>query len=227
MKIGLTSWLSDRLANVNAGERRKFKRAVEREVEKRGQSLTSTAQLQTTSPKQTAIFASIRQLGFRGWALIVAIATIVTIAAGIPLLRSDVTIVPRVRLDPVDPFSTLYTVTNEGTFAIEDVRFTCHMNDVVVRNYKWEVRDLDGSTDPKMEYEVAARKSQDVACLFGAAELPIETAPNAPILEYGKADITMIVSYRPKLWWRRTQSERFIARTDGHGHIVDWSHQAG
>jgi hypothetical protein len=154
------------------------------------------------------------------------IGVLATIAALFLVFRSDVTITPRVRLDPADPFSTLFTVTNEGILRIEGVKFSCHMNTVEIHNYRFAVVDQDGSTDPKEEPAIAARKSQDVACLFGAVGLPIKPPPNSPPPEYHVADITLIVSYRPYFWWRRTESERFIGRTDGHGKIVEWSHQA-
>jgi len=185
---------------------------------------SATAKIPVTTSKSPSMF---RQLGIRGWGLIVAFATLVTIFCGFLIIRSDVTITPHVRLDPADPFSMLYTVTNEGSFVIKDVGFSCHMNHVEVHNYMFAVHDLPGSTDPKGEPEVAARKSQDVACLFGAAGWPIKTSPNGPPPEYHSADITLIVSYRPHFWWRRIQSERFIGRTNGHGKIVEWSHQAG
>ena len=143
------------------------------------------------------------------------------------VLRSDVSITRGTRLDPADPFSTLLTVTNEGAFDIEDVRFTCHMNDVEVRNYLVDVRNLDGATDPRWEPEIKPHKSQDVTCLFGMAGVAMRPSPNGPPLDYGAADITLCASFRPYFWWRRTQSERFIGRTDGHGKIVEWSHQAG
>lgn len=146
---------------------------------------------------------------------------------GFLAFRSDVTINPRVRLDTNDPFSTLFTITNEGFFSIEDVGFSCHMNYVEIHNYRFAVQDVDGSTDPKGEPSIEARKSQDVACKFGAIGVPIKPPPNSPPPEYHVADITLTVSYHPHFWWRRTQSERFIGRTNGHGKIIEWSHQAG
>jgi hypothetical protein len=169
---------------------------------------------------------AITRIGIRAWATIGVIGVLATIAALFLVFRSDLTITSRVRLDPVDPFSTLFTVTNEGILPIEGVKFSCHMNTVEIYNYRFAVVDQDGPTDPKEEPAIAARKSQDVTCLFGAVGLPIKPPPNGPPPEYNFADITLIVSYRPYFWWRRTESERFIGRTDGLGKIVEWSHQA-
>jgi hypothetical protein len=143
------------------------------------------------------------------------------------VFTSDVTITPRVRLDPSDPFSTLFTVTNEGAFPIENVAFACHLNYVEIRNYKIATRDQDALVDPNREPEIKGRKSQDVVCIFGVlGGVRIITPPNGPAPDYHAADITLTVSYRPYFWKRTIQSQRFVALTDGHGKIVEWAHQA-
>lgn len=208
---------------MNSSDRRRFDRAVKSEVEKRVLDHTpSNNPAVTTLAKAPSMLTRFRQLGMIGWSLLAAVITL----TGLLVFRSDVTIAPRVRLDPQDPFSTLYTVTNEGFFPIKDVQFSCRMNDAEIHNYMWAVKG-ESVTDPKSEPEIHARKSQDVVCLFGVAGNQLKPAPNAPPFEYRTADITLTVSYRPQFWLSRTQSERFIARTDGHGKIVEWSHQAG
>jgi hypothetical protein len=143
------------------------------------------------------------------------------------IFRSNVSFTPRARLVPNDPFSTLFTVTNEGVFDIKDLRFACHMNYVEIQNYRFAIKNLDGAIDPGGEPEIAAHKSQDVTCLFGTMGRETRTDPNGPLPHYGVADITLCASFRPFFWTRRKQMERFIGRTDGHGNIVEWSHQAG
>src|SRR5438270_4843685 len=135
---------------VNSADRRKFERAVKRETEKRSQDRIpsnhqgATSTQPETTLKSASTMTKFRQLGIRGWSLIVAFATIITIACGFLILRSDVTITPRVKLDLADPFSTLYTVTNEGIFPIKDVVFSCHMNEVEIQNYRFAVVNSDG-----------------------------------------------------------------------------------
>jgi len=163
-------------------------------------------------------------MGKAVWAGIGALA----ILTAYLVFTSDVTITPRVRLDPSDPFSTLFTVTNEGAFPIENVTFSCHLNYVEIRNYMVATRDQDALVDPNREPEIEGRKSQDVVCIFGVlGGVRIITPPNGPAPDYHAADITLTVSYRPYFWKRTTQSQRFVALTDGHGKIVEWAHQAG
>jgi hypothetical protein len=156
----------------------------------------------------------------------VAAASVLIGLLGFVVLRSDVNINPTVRLDLNDPFSTLFVITNEGAFSIHNVQFSCHMNDVEVRNYHLLVTDQPAPVDPPGEPSIEAHNSQDVTCFFGAMGMKIGTPRNSPRPIYNVADITLSVSYRPSFWWRRTKSQRFIARTDGHGHIVQWSHQS-
>jgi hypothetical protein len=139
---------------VNSSGRRKFERAVKREVEKRGQGHIPSSNEPTSQPvsnvKQSpSIVTKIPKLGIRGWRLIGILATILGLVGGFLRFDSDITITPRVRLDPVDPFSTLFTVTNDGVFPIKNVTFSCHMNYVEIHNYRFAVHDQDGSIDPK------------------------------------------------------------------------------
>lgn len=162
------------------------------------------------------------RVGGSTWAIIVAASVLLSFL----VFRADVSFTPRARTDPNDPFSTLFTVTNESAFDIEDGYFACHMNNVAVPNYGLAVRDLDGSVGPHYVHEIGAHKSQDVLCHFGAAGHAFVAATNAPAFEYSVADITLCASFRPYLWFRRREWERFVAVTDGHGKIVDWAHDA-
>jgi hypothetical protein len=157
------------------------------------------------------------------WGAVVGASVVLTFF----VLWSDVTITPRVKLQEDDPFSTLFTITNEGTFAIENARFSCHMNHLEIRNYHIALIDQEGAADPPGESEIAGRKSQDVDCAPGVMGVRMAPPPGGPAPEYHSADITVTVFYRPRFWpWETKQSERFIGRTDGSHRIVEWSHQA-
>jgi len=157
------------------------------------------------------------------WGLVVGAATILAFF----LFWSDVTITPRGRLKNDDLFSTLFTVTNEGTFAIRNVRFSYRMNDLEISNYGIRLKDQEGTADPRGEPEIRGRKGQDVDCVPGSMGIPIRPPPGGPTPQYRVADITLTACYRPRFWpWETKQSERFIGRTDGSHKIVEWSHQA-
>jgi len=106
---------------------------------------------------------------------------------------SDVTINPRGRLKDDDLFSTLFTVTNEDTFGIKSVRFSCHMNDLEITNYSIRLIDQEGAADPRSEPEIRGRKGQDVDCVPGSMGYGMKPPPGGPTPEYRVADITLIV----------------------------------
>jgi hypothetical protein len=215
------------IACVNSRERRAFNR----ELKRLGRESLSPTPAPLIDDRKSAsrslgarLWDKLARLSGWTWAVIGGVSILLSLL--LPFL-ADVSFTPRTRLDPTDPFSTLFTVTNEGVFDIEDVRFACHMNDVEEIRYLVTVQNLDGATDPKWEPEIKPHKSQDVACLFGVAGVAMRPSPNGPPAEYRVADITLCASFRPSFWWRRKQSERFIGRTDGQGKIVEWSHQVG
>src|SRR5438552_2149073 len=127
------------------------------------------------------------------WAFVVGIATVLTFL----IFWSDVTIDPRGRLKSDDLFSTLFTVTNEGTFVIKNVRFSCHMNNLVITNYRIQLIDQEGAADPRGEPEIRGRKGQDVDCVPGSLGYGMKPPPGGPTPEYENADITLTVCYRP------------------------------
>jgi hypothetical protein len=181
--------------------------------------------LPAPQPFQRPSWRRLHNLGRHVGAIIVMASVLIGLL-GLLVFRSDVTINPTVRLNASDPFSTLFVITNEGEFSIVNVKFFCHMNYVEVRNYRFLVTDQPAPIDPTSEPNIEAHNSQDVTCFFGAMGTKIVAPPNGPRPIYNYADITLSVSYRPYFWWSRTKSQRFIARTDGNGNIVQWSHQS-
>jgi len=145
----------------------------------------------------------------------------------VTLLRNDATIVPRTRLETTDPFSTLFTVTNEGTFPIDDVRFHCFIHYVEERHYKWAFQDQQGFIDPRMEPVIEGRQHQDVTCEPAVMGARLSWPPNGPKPDYHAVDFQLSVTYKPRYWpWQLTTCERFIGRINGQGQLVDWSYQA-
>jgi hypothetical protein len=208
---------------VNSRERRRLKRLARESL-----SPTLGALIEDRkSPSRSLgarLWGAVARVSVWAWALVAGASVVLAFL----IFRSDVSFTPRTRLDPGDPFSTLFTVTNEGAFDIEDVRFACHMNDVIESAPNMRVLRLDGAVDPQTEPDIKPHKSQDVRCYFGVSGGRIVfNPPNRLPPHYNVADITLCASFRPFFWSRRKQMERFIGRTDGHGNIVEWSHQAG
>ena len=188
-----------------------------------GEKPMARAKSEPSPPLPRSWWQHVTRVSGWGWGLVVIAATILAFF----IFWSDVTINPRGRLKDDDLFSTLFTVTNEGTFAIKNVRFSCHMNSLEIRNYHILLKDQEGVADPRGEPEIRGRKSQDVDCAPGVMGVKMVPPPGGPAPEYHVADITLTACYRPRFWpWQTKQSERFIGRTDGSHKIVEWSHQA-
>jgi hypothetical protein len=203
---------------MNSHERRMLERRWEREHGEKPK-----VHPKPESPPRLNWWQHLTRVSGWAWAFVVGASVVLTFF----ILWSDVTNNPRGRLKDDDPFSTLFSVTNEGTFAIKNVRFSCHMNDLEITNYRIRLVDQEGAADPRGEPEIRGRKGQDVDCALGSMGIPMRPPPGGPTPEYHVADITLTVCYRPRFWpWETKQSERFIGRTDGTHKIVEWSHQA-
>lgn len=127
--------------------------------------------------------------------------------------RNDVTITSRTRLEATDPFSTLFTVTNEGSSPIDDVRFHCFIHYVEERYYKWAFQDQEGFVDPKSEPVIEGRQHQDITCSPGVWGKPLIWPPNGPKPDYHAVDFQLSVTYKPRYWhWQLTTCHRFIGR---------------
>jgi hypothetical protein len=156
------------------------------------------------------------------WALIVGLSVITAFI----VFRSDVTFETGERLNPDDPFSTQFVVSNEGSFPIEDVRLSCRINNLTTPDQP-KIENQDGSTEPTNVAAIEARKREGFFCRVGKTGEGEVPAARGSVPEYRTADITLTASYRPYFWGRRTQSERFRGLVGAKGNITTWGPQAG
>lgn len=115
-------------------------------------------------------------------------------------------------LNPSDPFTTPFVISNDGYLSLREVQVACTMNDL-----------KSGSTDTNLELSnvtVSARdqylgdKSQEVRDIApkGQATTTCDLPPIAPITGISSADISIRVSYRLRLYpLRKEQSFRFLS----------------
>ncbi len=160
------------------------------------------------------------------WALIAGLSVITAFI----VFRSDVTFETGAWLDPNDPFTALFSVNNEGSFPIENVKLSCHINYLTTFDQSVEITSKDGKdgfTDVTAIPDLKARDKQDVSCLWENAPKSLKIlAASKSVPKYTAAVITLTASYRPYFWGRRTQFQQFRARAGAEGNLVVWSPEA-
>jgi len=208
---------------MDSHQRRVFRRAVARGIAKQVQTKSQLVQqpVQPSEPKPKPTFLS------RFWHVLSIVAVVFGLVTGALVFKSSVTIDPQLLRDPSNPFTTSFTVTNDGVFDIEPT-FACRMNHVELRGtYNILFRGgLDAAITPLREPKIGAHKSQDITCQFGVNGQPIVFPINFPPAVFGDLDITIVVTYRSRFWPKTTEFQRFRAQCDGHGKIVGWSHES-
>jgi hypothetical protein len=134
------------------------------------------------------------------------------IFGGALLFQSRVSVTPSDPLDPNDPFTTTFTVTNEGTFPIYDVYLACEIQRVgnPPRNIQIiNTRTALGAEDtiPVMRPDQATTTLCDLP--FG---FPDDAQPTA-------GDVEIQVEFDPKFLWRTTKEYRFTTVRTADGRL--------
>lgn len=197
------NWTSGTMAEMSRRERREHQRQLER-LRREQQRIVAA----TPRPRLwRRIFSGTN----------VVVGTFVTFLAflgGWFLFHPHVSLHPDQRLNPNDPFSTEFTITNEGNFDIQNLTSTCIFGNVETTHNV----GMYGLARPSLQTipQIEPRVSSTVECLsfiggIGAGAGNVRTA-----------DIALRLEYRQK-WWpaRMTEIYRFQSKlgTDG---IVHW-----
>src|ERR1051326_6762659 len=66
--------------------------------------------------------------------LLGGVALLLALISGRVLFRPDVSLQPAQQLDPNDPFSTQFTIVNQGNFDVRDLNSACMFGDVETTN---------------------------------------------------------------------------------------------
>ena len=80
--------------------------------------------------KQLPLNQRLKALIIGSWKLIGIIALPIGLIASLLAFASRVSVSPSSPLDPSDPFSTPFFISNDGLFAIYDVKFHCYFKKV-------------------------------------------------------------------------------------------------
>ena len=122
--------------------------------------------------------------------------------AGCYSLLPKLTVMPSDRLDPDDPFSTIFLVSNDGVLPVHSVEFSC------VGDYVKYPNDIELFRNTSIEYTpiretIDAGDKVPVPC--PAAGI-IAASKDEPVR---KAGITLKVMYRPDWWWSSHEKKEF------------------
>jgi hypothetical protein len=79
-----------------------------------------------------AIVGLAKQIVTYIWKWVIALGVLSSIAASLYL---RVLVTPLTSLQPSNPFSTPFLLTNDGYLSIHAVEFSCGLNDVITKNY--------------------------------------------------------------------------------------------
>jgi hypothetical protein len=124
----------------------------------------------------------------RSWKIIVGASSVVGLIGGLMYFAARVTVSSLTPLNPTDPFSTPFSISNDGAFSIYDVEFSCSLNDVKFPNGGGMSNlSVGGYGLPPIKVIEAGEKAT-YQCLIGSQETP----------KGSQADIHVVVSYQPK-----------------------------
>jgi hypothetical protein len=139
------------------------------------------------------------------------VAVALGIVTGYLALVPKVSVVQTLPLNPIDPFSTPFIVSNEGPFGINGIEIVCHLKYVESEHAHFNdfnvwAYGLNQQLDP------GQRDSAD--CIFS----DVFGLPHGDIVT--TADITMKARFRPDfLPWKQNRYFRFVAQKGSDGHL--------
>jgi hypothetical protein len=154
----------------------------------------------------------------QGWKLVVGAGVLLGLWIA---LRPDVSAQPNVVLDPSDPFSEIFTVSNDGNLSLYAVRLSCMLNHMNVRSRTGEV----GASVNNTVVTLSNIEIPEISAKTGvSAECPVSGAIRfgSPV-QLSDLTINIVVSYRPPLWYRREKRICFHGAKDSRG-FVHWIH---
>jgi hypothetical protein len=186
----------------------RLKRTVNRAIERR------LAQERERQKPHTLKFV-LTMLGF--------VIGIPGILVGILSLLPRASVTPNDPLNPDDPFSAPFVVSNDGYVELNDVQFSCSPMKVETKNF-WVI-----DTVPGKEPGGVRETSLDVGTLGRDGSTTVRCAISpafANILPLESAHRRITISFRPEwLPWRRTMTMDFILAKDT-GNRFHWLHRS-
>lgn len=141
------------------------------------------------------------------WKVLGAILVILTAVSQFYFFSSRLSVEPGATLKASDPFTTIFTLHNEGQFSVYDVQFECSIDEVLYPN-NITAQDNVVTTDAFDIPELASNAKTSSPCYF-----PIEVS-----FDIITVTVSLRISYRPSFYpLRRTETFTFTGKpkTDG------------
>jgi len=189
----------------------KTKKAGTPRKQKRDKPKPKLARSRSKAPlhKKGRFIGTLRSL----WAIFFAALSILASVAGIYALSPRITVSSLPSLDPVQIFSTPFTILNDGYLIARDVQATCFVSDA---------KDINGNHFAG-GFAFTDTQTQNVGDLHSKepATLPCAFVSNFVTAPIASANITIDVSYRPQWYpWHITKRFRFVTApaVDGQLH---------
>lgn len=139
--------------------------------------------------------------------IVVVLATCLGLVVTLYSLFARIGVTSDSPINPDDPFSSPFTLSNKGILPIYDVLFSCTLRDV-----KWQdggVSNIRTKTNAAPIKRINAGEATTTFCKFFPYELKIKSA-----------DIEVEVKYRPAyLPWSKRSSIRFGTVTESDGTL--------
>jgi hypothetical protein len=196
---------------------RKERREKERELKKREERLRKQEEkLRREGAASESLTRRVGRtiLGKTIWLISAALALL----SGYALLRPHVSVEPSLSLNPVDPYTTQFTVKNENTiFATHDIHCVCWPRQMQTGQ---NIGALSLGPLPKMQHTIPMLSpggSSTVDCPPVIGGLGTSTG------EVLNAELEIIVSYNQWPFGTVTERNAFTAKRDSQ-HGVHWAH---
>jgi hypothetical protein len=140
---------------------------------------------------------------------------LITLAGGWALVRPVVRVEPYIQLDPSNPFSERFKLSNEGNFSIRDVSYFCY-----VKSAKGPGFDID---DMRIVKNFGYQKTM-IAGISTTIDCPLSNIVEVDGGRYSSATIAFSVTFKPDWYvWHKTRVEWFEGTLDSEGR-VQWLH---
>ncbi len=188
---------------MNSSERRKLKRSTGTDgvassrpgTTPRGDKSNTESRLPDQTPTGTY-----RVLSWAWKALLAAVALV-----GFAYqFRPEIAVDKDVSLNPSDPFSTQFQITNKGRLSVYDLQFSCVLNSEQFRGF-YSGNNLGQEKVPVL----ASNSSVTKNCSIQASGFQ------------EKSELFFDVTYRPKWFWGRLQKRtRFTNVRDSTGRVL-------
>ena len=172
-----------------------------------------TSQAEPAAETQTR-WSRIKRVGSAVGLLAVTIAFIVDVNFFAPSVSIEMSRM----LDPADPFSIAFEISNGGYFDVTDVNGVCIFNEVRVSETDSTIDQNSTSFPPQTELKAGRR----ITRLCHMDEFVRLAAPSwAPQPTIVRIDLTVCVKFR-HLRWRQKEEQRRFVTARGKDGILTW-----